>query len=333
MQVLPKSALNFIPQKIKRIDSGALRFQMKNQAKMKTIIFLAMIFVPMLLFHVAFAVPMGSLVVTVKPEKNTLETGEIPVVLGTVTDQASKPIANAIVNISTSHGTETVVTDSDGKFRYQYTDSVLPNQYIVNVKAKKDGYGVGIAKTTFFVKGVPATSQQLDLKTIPGDKIKQDPTAFKILKHIEITKKKQLEHERKLKEIEDKKKFLEGQRILANQELQNDLQGWLVQFDPFTPRNAYALFVNQMNATFQNIFWGQFNFTEQKTNDGLAAKYQVLQNGGSSYEARKAFIQKATSPRDEIIKVNNDLNVKYGNASKQIQYKFDSYGKLPRNHK
>lgn len=285
-----------------------------------------------LLFHTASAVSMGNLVVTVKPEKNTLESGEIPILVGSVTDQASKPISDALVNISTSYGTEAVTTDLDGKFKYQYTSSVLPNQYLVNVKAQKDGYGIGLAKTVFFVKGTPV-SQQTILKTVSSDKIKQDSTAAKILKNIEIAQKKQAEQERKLKEIDDKKKFIEEQRVFANADLQNDLQGWLVQFDPFTPRNAYATFVTQINATFQNVFWSQFNFTEQKINDGLAAKHQVLQNGGNNGEARKAFIQKATSSRNEIIKVNSDLNMKYGFANKDTQSKFDSSGKLPRNHK
>ena len=299
---------------------------------MKTNLFLGIILLSLLLIHGASALPMGSLVVTVKPEKTSLESDEIPVIYGTITDQASKPITDALVNISTSLGTYTVFTGFDGKFRYQYTDSVSPNQYIVSVKAQKDGYGVGLAKTTFFVKGIPM-SQQTSFKTVTGDKIKQDPIASKILKNIEITQQKQIGEERKLKEIEEKKKFIDDQRVLANQNLQNDLQAWLVQFDPFTPRNAYATFVTQINATLQNVFWGQFNFTEQKINDGLTAKYQVIQNGGNKDDARKAFIQKATSSRNEIIKVNNDLNVKYGFANKDTQSKFDRYGKLPRYHK
>ena len=299
---------------------------------MKTNLFLGIILLSLLLIHGASALPMGSLVVTVKPEKTSLEPDEIPVIYGTITDQASKPIADALVNISTSLGTDTVFTDFDGKFRYQYTDSVSPNQYIVSVKAQKDGYGVGLAKTTFFVKGIPM-SQQTNFKTVTGDKIKQDPIASKILKNIEIAQKKQVEEEKKLKEIEEKKKFIDDQRVLANQNLQNDLQAWLVQFDPFTPRNAYATFVTQINTTLQNVFWGQFNFTEQKINDGLTAKNQVIQNGGNKDEARKAFIQKATSSRNEIIKVNSDLNVKHGFANKDTQSKFDRYGKLPRYHK
>jgi len=281
---------------------------------MKTTLFVACLLASVLLFHTAFAIPMGNLVVTAKPEKSLLETSEIPVIIGTVTDQASRPIADATVNISTSSGTQKLLTDSDGKFRYQYPSSVSPNQYVVNIKAQKDGYGLGLAKTTFFVKGIPLSSPTL--KTVTGDKINKDPTATKILKNVELAQKKQEAQEKKLKEIEAQKKFLDEQRALANFDLQKDLQGLITQFDPFTPRNAYATFVSQVNATFQNVFWGQFNFTEQKHNDGLAAKHQILQNGGSSDEARKAFIQKATSKRTEIIKINNDLNIKYGFAKK-----------------
>ena len=300
---------------------------------MKLELVLAIILSSVLLFHAAYAqVQMGSLVVTVKPEKNSLESSEIPVLAGTVTDQASKPITNAQVKISTSYGTIVTSTDSDGKFRYQYANPVTPGQYVISVKAQKDGYGIGLVSTTFFVKGIPVSQSQnqYNFKTVSSDKINQDPTASKILKNIEKAKNQQAVQEEKIKKIEDNKKFLEEQRALADQKLQNDLSGWITQFDPFTPRNAYAAFVSEVNQTVQSIFWGQFNFTDQKTNDGLSAMIQVLQSGGSDVDARKAFIQKATSSRNEIIKVNNDLNVKYGHANKDMQSKFDSYGKLPR---
>ena len=298
---------------------------------MKTKLFVAALLSCVLLINSASAIPMGNLVVTAKPEKSSLETSEIPVIVGTVTDQASRPIVNATVNINTSLGVQKLLTDSEGKFKYQYPNSVSPNQYLVSIKAQKDGYGPGLAKTTFFVKGIPVS--QPTFKTVTGDKINKDTTASKILKNIELAQKKQEAQQKKIKEIEAQKKFLDEQRSLANFDLQKDLQGLLTQFDPFTPRNAYAAFVNQVNATFQNVFWGQFNFTEQKHNDGLAAKYQILQNGGNSEEARKAYIQKATTKRSEIIQVNNDLNLKYGFADKDTQSKFDKYGKLPRNQK
>src|SRR5438445_52693 len=299
---------------------------------MKTGLFLAIMLSSVLLVHTASAiVPMGGLVVMVKPEKSPLESSEIPVLVGTVTNQASRPIANAQVSISTSYGTFGTSTNNDGKFRYQYENPVSPAQYLVNVKVQKEGYGIGLASTTFFVNGVPVLqSQQYNFKTVSGNNISQDPVASRILKNIEIAKKQQAEQDAKIKQIEEEKKFVESQRALANQQLQFDLGSWFAQFNPFTPRNAYAAFVSQVNQTVQTIFWGQFNFTEQKTNSGLAAKTQVLQNGGSSEQARKAFIQNASSTRAEVVQVNKDLNIRYGNADNVTQAKFDKYGNLPR---
>lgn len=299
---------------------------------MKTGLSLAIMLSLVLLAHTASAnVPMGGLVVMVKPQKSPLESSEIPVLTGTVTDQASRPISNAKVAISTSYGTFETFTDSFGKFRYQYENHVGPAQYLVNVKAQKDGYGIGLASTTFFVNGVPALqSQQYNFKTVSGNNTSQDPVASRILKNIETAKRQQAEQDARIKQIEEEKKFQQSQRVLADQQLQFDLGSWFAQFDPFTPRNAYAAFISQVNQTVQTIFWGQFNFTEQKTNQGLAAKNQVLQNGGNNEQARHAFIQNATTSRSEISKVNNDLNVKYGNASKNVQAKFDKYGNLPR---
>jgi hypothetical protein len=105
-------------------------------------------------------------------------------------------------------------------------------------------------------------------------------------------------------------------------------EDWLAQFSPFTPKNAYATFVSQLNQTVQAIFWGQFNFTEQKTNEGLAAMNQILKNGGSADQARNAFIQNASTSRSEITTVNNNLNVQYGHANSTVQGKFDKYGNL-----
>jgi len=299
---------------------------------MKSYFFLIIILSSALLIHTVYAqVPMGSLVITVKPEKSPLESGEIPVLVGTVTDQANKPIGNATVNISTSYGTFGISTDNYGKFLYNYSNPVAPAQYLVNVKAQKDGYGIGLASTTFFVYGIP-TSQppQNILKTVSGNQTNQDPIASKILKNVAIAKAQQAEQDAKMKKIEEEKKLIDNQRALANQQLQIDLQSWFAQFNPFTPRNAYAEFVSQINQNVASIFWGQFNFTEQKTNEGLAAQNEILQKGGTNDQARNALIQNASSSKSEITQVNNDLNIKYGNASKNIQSKFDKYGNLPR---
>ena len=308
-----------------------IKIQNKNWQVMRTIV-LALVLPLLLITSNALAIPMGSLVISVKSEKGNIGIDERPVIEGTVTDQASRPVSDVLVNISTAVGTAGTKTDGGGKFRYEFSNSFQPGQYAVNVKAQKDGYGMGLKSTTFFVKGIPSTQtqNQLQLKTVSEDKIKNDPIASKILKNIEITQKRQAEQEKKLKQIEENKKFLDQQRALADKELQNDLGIWFTSLDPFTPRNAYTSFVSQINQTLQGLFWEQFNFTEQKTNEGLTAMFQVLDNGGSEQEARKAFIQKASSSRVEIIKVNNDLNMKYGFTDKKMQDQFNMAGKLPR---
>jgi len=299
---------------------------------MKTKVLIALMLPLLLITSNALAIPMGSLVISVRSEKSSISVEEQPVIEGSVTDQASKPMSDVLVNISTAVGTVETKTNASGKFRYEFSNSFPPGQYIVNVKAQKDGYGVGLKSTTFFVKGIPTlqTQNQLQLKTVSGDQIKNNPIASKILKNMEITQKRQAEQEKKLKQIEENKKFLDQQRALADKELQNDLGIWFTSLDPFTPRNAYTSFVSQINQTLQGLFWEQFNFTNQKTNEGLTAMFQVLDNGGSEQEARKAFIQKASSSRAEIIKVNNDLNVKYGFTDKKTQDQFNMAGKLPR---
>jgi hypothetical protein len=293
---------------------------------MKTIL-LALVLSAVLAFHAVYAFePMGSLVVKANPEKSPVDSNEIPVIVGTVTNQASKPAEGVKVSIYTSYGVYDTTTDSDGKFRYKYQSAVSPAQYLVNIKAQKEGYRIGFGSTTFFVIGVPLYS----FKTVSGNATSQDPVAAKILKNIEIAKKLQAVQDAKVKQVQEEKRFEESQRAVANQQLQVDLQNWFLQFSPFTPRNAYTVFVSQVNQTVQSIFWGQFNFTEQKTNEGLSAMNHTLQNGGSREDARNTFIQNASSHRSEIVQINRDLNIKYGHADKDVQDKFDKYGNIPR---
>jgi len=108
----------------------------------------------------------------------------------------------------------------------------------------------------------------------------------------------------------------------------NATVAWLSQFSPFTPQNAYATFVSQLNQTVQDIFLGQFNYTMQKTDDGLAAMNQVERDGGNLSQARAAFDENATASRSDITTVNNNLNVQYAHANSTVQAEFDKYGNM-----
>lgn len=94
---------------------------------------------------------LGKLVVTVNPEKTPISEKQTPVIVGTVTNEASKPIENAKIKITFAKEVVTTSTDSNGKFRYESTLSTSPGNYMINVVATKDGYGTGFATSSIFV--------------------------------------------------------------------------------------------------------------------------------------------------------------------------------------
>ena len=98
----------------------------------------------------------------------------------------------------------------------------------------------------------------------------------------------------------------------------------------FTPKNAYAKFVAKLNATHHGIFWDQFDYLNAKVELAIAAKNNVLENGGSFYDAQREYFKYASMPRLEMISYIQELNLKYGFANEDIQSYFDPNGKLPR---
>jgi hypothetical protein len=247
-----------------------------------------------------------------------LQTGEsqAPIISGMIKNESGEPIQDVAVQISSNVGTAEVKSDTNGIFVYSMLTLPDENKINISIKAQKEGYQAGYANTSFFVNDNPQSSIQTkpvnsSFKVVTTDKIKNDPIASKILQNIELSKQKEEKKQKRLQEIEEQQKFIEQQREIANQNLLNDLQVFFEQFDPFKPRNVFSSFVSQFDTTIQTIYWAQFNFTEAKTREGYVALEQVLNNGGTMEEARKAFYEKAATPQSELNKLNDDLNAKY----------------------
>jgi hypothetical protein len=277
-------------------------------------IFLALIFVLIGLVNIANGQVNEKLLISVNLQTNG---DHPPLISGTIKNEKGEPIEGAIVTISSSLETIETKSDSDGMFIYGLSSMPTESKFNVSLKAQKDGYLTGYANTSFFVKNddqpKAETTKPLgtNFKVASGDEIKNNPIAFKILQNIELNKQKEAERQKKLQEIEERQKFLEEQRQIANQAMLNDLQDWFAQFDPFQPRNVFASFASQFDATLQTIYWAQFNFTEAKTNEGLMAFQQILNTGGTVQDARNAFYEKAAIKQSDINNLNNDLNAKY----------------------
>lgn len=243
-----------------------------------------------------------------------MEDGNMPKITGIVKNAKMQSVEGAHVQISTSFGTVEAITDNNGEFVYELPNIPSENKFTISVKADKEGYQTSYANTSFFVNNSVQDdkSNEYGFKVVTTNKLREDPTALKIIENIEQSKQKEAQMQKKLKEIEERQKLLAEQREIANVALLNDLQAWIDQFDPFKPRNVFATFVSQIDATVQDIYWGQFNFTEAKTKEGLVAMQQVLDNNGTAHDARKAFYEKAAIKQSDMHKVNDELNIKYG---------------------
>ena len=177
----------------------------------------------------------------------------------------------------------------------------------------------------------PSAFAQTDFKRIDGDEIKNSPISQDILEKIEFTKKKQF---LKLKEVEKTRnthqKFIDEQRILAEKSLEEEIQRMNQSYKAFTPKNAFASYVSNLNATDHGIFWDQFDYLQAKITLAKDVRNSVLEHGGTFAEAMKQYVQYAKMPKVEMQNIVRELNVKHNLADAKIQSYFDINGKLLR---
>ena len=188
---------------------------------------------------------------------------------------------------------------------------------------------------------MPATNgQQLAFAESNGgstlkvsDTLKKNPLAMQIIAEMEAQKLryKQLSEESVPKIIPTREQILiEENRKISEEMLQDDLDSMNKEYLDFTPKNAFAKFVEKLNSSHHGIFWDQFDYLNAKVQLAIAAKKDVLENGGTFYEAQREYFKYASMPRLEMISYIQELNVKYGFAQEDIQSNFDPNGKLPR---
>jgi len=277
---------------------------------------------------------MGDLVTTAWPLNDPLEDGEFPIIVGNVKDQAGNPVSDAQVKIAFATDTLSSTTNNVGSFYIELKTPAQPGDYTVSVISTKEGYGMSIVNTTYFVNGIPQIIPEIDLGVVNQipiliqDGLMKNPLSQIIFQHMEKVKKQQEEAEKKQQEIDERKNFIENQRQIVQSSLDEDLKSLKKGLELNTPRIAFGRFVQTVDETVQFIFWGQFNLTEQKHNEAYAAKMNALEEGENSTTAIKVFQRKAAISRSEIVDHNSELNVKYGMTDKLTQSYFDKDGKL-----
>ncbi len=116
--------------------------------------------------HVSESMLANQMLVTVRAQTDPIVEDEFPTIVGTVYDQAYKPIANANVLIEYSTIIVTTTTDNNGTFKYQSAIPSTHGIYEVDATVTKDGYTKTMANSTFTV--VPIQTAPVVVKTITG---------------------------------------------------------------------------------------------------------------------------------------------------------------------
>ena len=257
--------------------------------------------------------------------------GQQPTISGIVKDSQGNTLSDVEIQANFSSRIMTTSTNNSGQFSLvSPSPATKEGEFQVTIYATKDNLSL---KTQI-------TYQVIDIqnKLIPGldkDTSKEksyDNSKYDLFSRTILDKIDQQRIENSNKDIISKEQQqISEQRLESNENLTDEIKSLEEDTEPNSPRNAFLRFLVHIDHSVKDIFWNQFLFTEEKTENARLAKENALQIGKSSLEATKIFQKEAAISQNEIMQYNNYLNVKYGNATSAIQNQFDENGKFSRN--
>lgn len=252
---------------------------------------------------------------------------ENPVIYGTATDSEGNPLSDVEIQANFPSRMIMATTDSAGEFSIKYPINGELGEHTVTIYASKDKMYLSTQLTYQVIDkqkiAESEVSKKIDSENTPKirkfDNSKYDLNSRAILEKVEDQKKEA----QKKKILSEEQQLIDKQRLQSHEDLEDDLKSFEKQNEFYKPRNAFLRFLSDIDYTVKNIFWNQFLFTEKKADDAHIAKENALEEGKSTLEATKIFQKEAAVSRSEIIEYNKELNVKYGNATDDIQKKLD----------
>jgi len=162
--------------------------------------------------------------------------------------------------------------------------------------------------------------------TYTGESILTDPFAQKILENIEISKQRIAELQNP-PIMTERQKFIEEQRKMVQQQLQEELDRMNKSYADKTPRAAFAKMVAKYPVEYHDYLWELFDYLYSKVTAAREYRDNVLANGGSHQEAQLAFIEQATITKAERIAYAEEMAVKHGLINKVSN--IDHFNALP----
>lgn len=249
------------------------------------------------------------LIIVANLEKSHLQEGEFPVVYGKVVNHAEKSVSDVKITIKIGDVTVNTETDKDGYFNYEITEfKSVQGHYMSFISAVSPDGRTGFTSLDLDVKGVNIISHtaniinsaeaQFYLNSKLSD-FEKDPIGSKLYTYYQIQYEKFLEEEEAIKKINQYQDFLNEQKNIVEEFKQKEIELKKPGAGTYTGRN-FNVYVDNLDPSVKGIIKNQLNHTKAMFADAQEAMNQVLKNGGTVGDARKAYFEKASITREQM---------------------------------
>jgi len=255
------------------------------------------------------------LIIDLNMQKASIYSGESVVITGKIVDQAYKTHRGIEVFVRVGSETTKAFTDPSGVFRAEISDfKGIPGMYTVNVVAS--WYGMtGMKSTEFQVMGEPSAISTLQEKLSTDEAIKylssnesdfeKNPIGQTLFKYYHGLLDKLLLEQKEASKPLASQVFIEQQRLIS-ENLRNQA------IDEFSPSAGvfegykYDDYINDLNPEIRDLIQSQLNYTKNAFEDAQNIRDKIIANGGTYEEARKAYLDRISMPKELLEKFNQE---------------------------
>ena len=253
------------------------------------------------------------LIVDLEMEKSVINSGDSLTVSGIVVDHSYQPVRGAEVLIRAGADTTKAFTDPHGKFWANFVEfNRVPGTYIINVVVSSEGR-TGLSSIEFKVLGnsSPILSLQEKLSTDEARKyiasnpedFEHDPIGMMLSKYYHGLLDELIEEKRK-ERIKVKEQIkIDEQKAIADKLKQQDIEEWNPRFGLYDGKQ-YEYYMNSLDPKIRETIDVQLNFTKNMFLEAQKIKNEILANGGTHEEARKAYLDKMSISKETLEKFN-----------------------------
>ena len=261
------------------------------------------------------------LIIDLNMEKGIVHSGETVVITGKVVDHAYDPIRGAEVLIRTGADTTKAFTDPDGVFRGEFKDfQKVPGTYTVNVIAT--WYGMtGLSTIQFELKGdvssISALQEKLSTEqarkylSAKESNFEKDPIGQTLFKYYHGLLEELILEKKEMMKPNEEQIRLEQQRLIAENLRNQAIEEYQPGAGTFSGYQ-YEDFVRNLDPKIKDLVVSQLNFTKNTFEEAQKVREEILANGGTYEEARQAYLDIITIPKEVLEQFNQD---KLGNSA------------------